>query len=258
MAAIQNKTEAELAKLWHDFQDNNDLSAREELIIHYAPLVRYVVNRLMVSLPATIDNDDLISYGVIGLIQSVEKFNLARGIKFETFAMVRVKGAILDQLRSQDWLPRSLRQKTKNIEKTIAKLENELGRAPTEVEIAQSLNIGIDELNQTLSDASFLVLSLDYLLAPDTGEKSLSIEDTIADDEEKTPILIYESKETREALIKAISNLPERERLLISLYYYEGLTMKEIGKIMQITEARVCQLHTQAVLRMKGYLINYG
>ena len=258
MANLTTKSESELAKLWQDFQDNDDALAREKLIIHYAYLVKYVVHRLMVTLPATIDNDDLMGYGIMGLIQSVEKFNLARGIKFETFSMPRIRGAIIDELRAQDWLPRSLRQKAKNIEKTISKLEGELGRAPNEDEIAASLNIGTNELQQILSETSFLVLSLDYLLSPEAGDKSISIADTIADDDRKTPYMIYESKDMRTGLQNAITNLPEREKLLITLYYYEGLTMKEIGKVMTITEARVCQLHTQAILRMKSRLVNYA
>lgn len=246
----------ELHQLWELYQQQQDVDAREKLIIHYAYLVKYAVSRLMINLPNNLDYDDLLSYGMIGLIQSLDKFDMARNIKFETFAMSRIRGAILDELRAQDWMPRSLRKKAKDIERAIKKVEDEHGQSATEQQIADTLQISVEELHHSLSETSFLVLSLDYILSQDS-QQGATLEDTIADDRDKTPAELLEVKSLQEALIKALEGLPERERLLITLYYYEGLTMKEIGRILGVTEARVCQLHSQAIHRMRSRLSDY-
>lgn len=234
---------------WQAYQQEGSASAREQLITHYLYLVKYAVGRMLVHLPAHLDPDDLIGYGLMGLIQSVEKFELARNVRFETFAMTRIRGAILDQLRAMDWMPRSLRQKAKEIEQAIARIEQETGRSAEEEAIASELGTDVDTLRQTLSETSFLVLSLDYLVNPQEGSETLgaTIPDPGARPDEKA-----EQEALREALKKAISTLPEREQKLIAFYYFEGLTMKEIGRVLQVTEARICQLHAQAIHRLRA------
>lgn len=247
----------ELDKAWADYLDSKAPKAREKLIVHYLYLVKYAVHRMMVNLPSNLDKHDLMSYGMIGLIQSLDKFDTSRNTKFETFAMTRVRGAILDELRAQDWMPRSLRKKAKDIEKAIKRIELKKGKAASEDEIAQEMNISIKELRKSLSDTSFLVLSLDYLISRDS-QQGATLEDTIPDDLDQTPSVLVQEQAKKEALIEALQWLPERERLLITLYYYEGLTMKEIGRILEVTEARVCQLHSQAVHRMRTKLHDFS
>lgn len=243
---------ATLRAWWQAFQQAGSAEAREKLITHYLYLVKYAVGRMLVHLPAHLDPDDLIGYGLMGLIQSVEKFELARNVRFETFAMTRIRGAILDQLRAMDWMPRSLRQKAKEIELAIARIEQETGRSADEDSIAAALGIDVETLRQTLSETSFLVLSLDYLLNPhEDGSEALG---TMIPDPGPRPDERAEQESLREALADAIRSLPEREQKLISFYYFEGLTMKEIGKVLQVTEARICQLHAQAIHRLRARL----
>lgn len=237
---------------WQAYQQTGSAEAREKLITHYLYLVKYAVGRMLVHLPGHLDPDDLIGYGLMGLIQSVEKFELARNVRFETFAMTRIRGAILDQLRAMDWMPRSLRQKAKEIEQAIARIEQQTGRSAEEDAIAEALGTNVETLRQTLSETSFLVLSLDYLLNPqEDGSESLGA--TIPDPGPR-PDERAEQEALREALAEAIRSLPEREQRLISFYYFEGLTMKEIGKVLQVTEARICQLHAQAIHRLRARL----
>lgn len=238
---------------WQAYQQQGKPEAREQLITHYLYLVKYAVGRMLVNLPAHLDPDDLIGYGLMGLIQSVEKFELARNVRFETFAMTRIRGAILDQLRAMDWMPRSLRQKAKEIEQAISRIEQATGRSADETAIAQELGTDIESLRQTLSETSFLVLSLDYLLNPhEEGSESLgaSIADPSSGPQEK-----LEQEAVRQALTASIKSLPEREQKLIAFYYFEGLTMKEIGKVLEVTEARVCQLHAQAIHRLRARML---
>ena len=241
---------ANLRAWWQAYQHEGSGEARTKLITHYLYLVKYAVGRMLVHLPAHLDPDDLIGYGMMGLIQSVEKFELARNVRFETFAMTRIRGAILDQLRAMDWMPRSLRQKAKEIEQAIARIEQETGRSADEDAIAATLGIEVDTLRQTLSETSFLVLSLDYLLNPH-AEGSESLGAAIPDPGPR-PEDHAETEALREALQAAIKSLPEREQKLIAFYYFEGLTMKEIGRVLQVTEARICQLHAQAIHRLRA------
>lgn len=237
---------------WWQSCQQGDAHARDQLITHYLYLVKYAVGRMLVHLPAHLDSDDLIGYGLMGLIQSVDKFEWARGIRFETFAMTRIRGAILDQLRALDWMPRSLRQKAKEIEQAIQAVEQRLGRSAEESEIAAELGVGVDLLREQLSETSFLVLSLDYLMHPDDEGG-----DTLAaslPDPRPRPDAQAEQQSVREALQMALQTLPEREQRLVAFYYFEGLTMKEIGQVLQVTEARVCQLHAQAIHRLRGRL----
>ncbi|HEY9841301.1 MAG: FliA/WhiG family RNA polymerase sigma factor [Candidatus Sericytochromatia bacterium] len=237
---------------WQAYQQEASAEAREKLITHYLYLVKYAVGRMLVNLPGHLDPDDLIGYGLMGLIQSVEKFELARNVRFETFAMTRIRGAILDQLRAMDWMPRSLRQKAKEIEQAIARIEQETGRSAEEGAIADELGMDVDTLRQNLSETSFLVLSLDYLLNPhEEGSESLGAN---IPDPGLRPDEHAEQESLRESLKNAIATLPEREQKLIAFYYFEGLTMKEIGRILQVTEARICQLHAQAIHRLRARL----
>lgn len=234
-----------LASHWKHYLEDQDKSAREALLAHYVYLVKYAVGRMMIRLPAHVDGDDLIGYGLLGLIQSLDKFDAQRNVKFETFAMTRIRGAILDSLRAQDWMPRSLRQKAKAIEKAMQRIEAEKGRPAEECEIAAHLGISLETLHEQLADTSFLVVSLDYVLRPDQESHR-----EIAGDD--SPSSRLEEEAVKQALQQSLGQLPERERKLVSFYYFEGLTMKEIGKILGVSEARVCQLHSQALHRLRS------
>ena len=244
------------ADLWHKFTTTGDKTCREQLIMQYAPLVRHVVGRLAVTLPATIDHDDLFGYGVIGLIHAIERFSPERGVKFETYAMTRVRGAIIDELRSQDWVPRSVRSRARELSSTISQLEGSLGRHPSEAEIASALGVSQDELASTMAAATSPFLSLDELVQVSDDGQSINWLDMMVDDR-PGPAAQLEEREFKEQLAAAIDGLPEREKLLLSLYYKEGLTLKEIGQVMGVSESRVCQLHTQAALRLRNAINRY-
>lgn len=236
--------------LWQQYTKKPDPAIREKLILEYMPLVKYVVGRLAVTLPPTVDADDLLGYGVMGLITAIERFNPERGYKFETFAVSRIRGAIIDELRSQDWLPRSVRQKAKEMEVTIRTLEHGLGRTATDQELADKLGVTVDQLPKNLGEIVAPVLSLDDLVGMGEDGGKVSWLDTLPDDR-MGPAAAYDADEMVDILGKAIDLLPERERLLVSLYYHEGLTLKEIGAVLGVTESRVCQLHAQAMGRLR-------
>jgi RNA polymerase sigma factor for flagellar operon FliA len=243
---------AELARLWTDFKESGSPAARERLILHYAPLVKYVASRVATGLPASVEQADLVSYGMFGLIDALEKFEPARGNKFETYAIPRIKGAIIDELRAMDWVPRSVRFKAREIEKAYADLESMNKRAPTEREIAERLGVSLPELHDVINQISFVsVLALDELLSvgSDRGEQ-VSLIDTLAD---RGVDLAHglEGQETRGLLAAAINSLSEREKIVVTLYYFEGLTLAEIGDILGVTESRVCQIHTKAVGQLR-------
>jgi RNA polymerase sigma factor for flagellar operon FliA len=241
-------------ELWRTFKATRDEGARERLILHYAPLVKYVAGRVSVGLPATIEQADLVSYGIFGLIDAIEKFDPDRGIKFETYAINRIRGAIIDELRAIDWIPRSVRFKAREVERALGALEGRLLRPPSDAELAEELGISLDDLQETLSQINLVsVVALDELLSSggDRGE-GVSLVDTLADTKAADPELTFESEETRHILAEAINRLPERERLVITLYYYEGLTLAQIGAVLGVTESRVCQMHTKAVLQLRN------
>ena len=245
-----------LKKLWRDFKDTADQQLRERLILHYSPLVKYVAGRVGVGLPPNIEQADLVSYGIFGLIDAIEKFDLERAIKFETYAISRIRGAIIDELRAIDWIPRSVRYKAREVEKAYACLDGMLHRTPTEAEVAQEMGISLDDLHQVFSRVSFVnVVALDELLSVG-GEKGdkLSLVDTLEDTKAEDPVAAFESEETKYLLAKAINQLPEREKIVVTLYYYEGLTLAEIGQVLGVTESRICQMHTKAVLQLRGRL----
>lgn len=241
--------------LWAEFVATRTPALRDELITAYAPLVRYVVGRLGIPPTSLLEAEDLVSYGMIGLINAIDRYDPARGIRFETFATSRIRGAVIDQLRVLNWLPRSAVARMRQIENALAKLEQGLGRPATDEEAAAEIGVSIDRYRQMLLEASVMVLSLDAPLAsitPDEGIVTLSdlLEDHITPD----PAEQTEQRELTTLLGKAIDQLPSRERLLLSLYYQEELTMKEISKLMNVSESRVCQLHMQAVLRLRAAL----
>ena len=247
---------AVLEELWSTYKSTGDEQARERLILHFSPLVKYVAGRVGVGLPPNIEQADLVAYGVFGLIDAIEKFEPERAIKFETYAIARIRGAIIDELRSIDWVPRSVRSKAREVEKAYAALESELHRTPTEAEVAAYLGIALSDLHQTFSKMSYVnVVALDDLLHPgaDKGER-LSLLDPLEDSRAEDPMGAVESEEVKYLLSRAIGQLAEREKVVVTLYYYEGLTLAEIGQVLGVTESRVCQLHTKAVIQMRSRL----
>ncbi|MFL6138009.1 MAG: RNA polymerase sigma factor WhiG [Frankiaceae bacterium] len=252
----RSEIDAAIAALWQEFKETGDQRLRERLILHYSPLVKYVAGRVGVGLPPNIEQADLVSYGIFGLIDAIEKFDLTRSIKFETYAISRIKGAIIDELRAIDWIPRSVRYKAREVEKAYAALEGRLHRTPTEAEVAAELGIGIEDLHQIFSQVSFVnVVALDELLnvGGERGDK-LSLVDTLEDTKAEDPVQAFETEEIKYLLARAINTLPEREKIVVTLYYYEGLTLAEIGQVLGVTESRICQMHTKAVLQLRAKL----
>ena len=248
-------SQATTGDVWAEFVATRKPELRDELITAYAPLVRYVVGRLGIPPTSLLEAEDLVSYGIIGLINAIDRYDPSRGIRFETFATSRIRGAVIDQLRALNWLPRSAVARMRQIESALAKLEQGLGRPATDEEAAAEIGVSIDRYRHMLFEAGVMVLSLDAPLAsltPDEGIVTLSelLEDQIT----PNPAEQAEQSELITLLGKAIDQLPPRERLLLSLYYQEELTMKEISKLMHVSESRVCQLHMQAVLRLRAVL----
>jgi RNA polymerase sigma factor FliA len=241
--------------LWLEFVRTKDKGLRDRLILTYAPLVKYVAGRLGSGLPAHVDEGDLVSYGLLGLIGAIERYDPTRDIKFETYAISRIKGAIIDELRALDWVPRSVRSRAREIERAIAELEAKTGLAPTDEQIAAKIGISVDELGESLTDIGrSSIAALDELWSVSGDGDQISLMDTIEDETGPRPETALDETETREALGDAISRLPEREKLVVTLYYYEELTLREIGEVLGVTESRVSQLHTKAILRLKARL----
>ncbi len=243
---------ADIDRLWSQYKDSGSRRARDQLIVHYSPLVKYVAGRVAVGLPQNVDQADLVSYGLFGLIDAIDKFEPERGFKFETYAISRIKGAILDELRSIDWVPRSVRAKARQIEKAYAKLEGELHRTPTEDELAGELDMTREQLQTSLSKISFVgVAALDEFVGSSDRDGGATLGDTVASDEEG-PGDLFEVQEMRALLGDSINRLPEREKVVLTLYYYEGLTLAQIGEVLGVTESRVCQIHTKAILQLRS------
>ena len=244
--------EPDIDRLWADYKQTGQQDLRDQLIVHYSPLVKYVAGRVASGLPQSVDQADLVSYGIFGLIDAIEKFDLERGFKFETYAIARIKGNILDELRSIDWVPRSVRAKARALEKAYSKLEGQLHRTPTDGELAKELDLTDDQLQTTLGQISFTgLVALDEMLSGGDRGDSMTLGDTLADSGDG-PVAAYEVEEMRQILADAINRLPEREKVVLTLYYYEGLTLAEIGSVLGVTESRVCQIHTKSVIQLRA------
>ncbi len=239
---------------WNAYYAHRDAGLKDELVLQYAPLVKYVVGRLAIGLPNILDFEDVLSYGTLGLIEAVDRFDPSKGVKFETYAIARIRGSIIDALRAVDRLPRSVRQKARQIEKATNELEAELGRPPTDAEIASRLDVSVERYQGWLIDASWATVSLDGLLdSRDYGQGGAQVElpDAAAHEEVTGGV---EREELGKALAEAIRNLPSREQLVVALYYQDEMTMKEISHVLEISESRVCQLHAKAVSRLRSAL----
>ncbi len=241
-----------VVELWERYKAEGRPSDRERLILQYSPLVKYVAGRVSVGLPPTIEHADLVSYGVFGLIDAIEKFDIGKGFKFETYAIARIKGAIIDELRSIDWIPRSVRSKAREVEKAMTALETRLRRTPTEAELAEHLGLGLDELRNNLKQVSLVsVVALDESFAGEDSERQALV-DTLQDTRAPDPEASYEDVEMRVLLAKALDRMSEREKTVLVLYYFEGMTLAQIGEVLGVTESRVCQMHTKAVLGLRA------
>ena len=246
----------ELRDLWRRYKDSTDERARERLVVAYSPLVKYVAGRMGSGLPAHVEESDLISYGLGGLISAIERFDLSREIKFETYAITRIRGAIIDELRTLDWVPRSVRARAREIERVNMKLEAKLQRAPTDEELASDLEMSLSDFHDALLQISnSTIVALDELWnVSDSGGDQVSLLDTLPDRDAPDPQALVDQGEVRDRIADAIAALPEREKLVVALYYYENLTLREIGEVLGVTESRVSQLHTKAVLRLRSKL----
>ncbi|HSQ41540.1 MAG TPA: FliA/WhiG family RNA polymerase sigma factor [Fibrobacteraceae bacterium] len=244
----------DLNQLWKEYKEQGNQQAKDKLLAEYAPLVRYTAQRMAVNLPKSVEVGDLIGTGVIGLIKAVESFDLSLGFKFETFATHKVRGAILDDLRALDWVPRSVRQKSRKLQQVYADLEQRLGRMPYDDEVAVELGLSMAEFEDLLSDvATTTIISLDESLSEMGGDaKTLTVLDTIEDPQGTNPLKEMGFQETKRILKEAIGDLPEKERLVVALYHYEELTLKEIGEVLGITESRVSQIHSKAMMKLRA------
>lgn len=246
--------ERDVAVLWKRYRETRDPEVRERLIVHYAPLVKYVAGRVAVGMPANVEHADLVSYGIFGLMDAIEKFDLDKGFKFETYAVTRIKGSIIDELRSIDWVPRSVRAKARKLETAMQRLENQLHRTPTDEELAAELDWTLDELQETLVRVSMTSMAaLDESL--DVAGDRISLVDTLQDLTVVLPEESYEDQETKHLLRETMTRLSEREQTVLGLYYFEGMTLSQIGDVLGVTESRICQIHTKAVLSLRTKLM---
>ncbi|GAB3906807.1 FliA/WhiG family RNA polymerase sigma factor [Kibdelosporangium lantanae] len=246
--------EAGIVALWREFGKEREHRLRDRLVLHYAPLVKYVAGRVGTGLPAHVDVGDLVQSGIFGLVDAIEKFEPERGLKFETYAMQRIRGAILDELRSQDWVPRSVRSRARELERAMERLGARLQRQPLDTELAAEMGIKVEELSELYAQLQLTsVVALDELVAAGRGTASLA--ETLPDEAAEDPVASLVDLDNRRQLARAIEQLTERDRVVVTLYYFENLTLAEIGKVLGVTESRVCQLHTRAVLRLRAKLV---
>ncbi|HEY0638873.1 MAG TPA: FliA/WhiG family RNA polymerase sigma factor [Pseudonocardiaceae bacterium] len=245
--------EAGIVALWQSFGSRREATQRDRLVLHYAPLVKYVAGRIGTGLPAHVDAGDLVQSGIFGLVDAIERFEPARGLKFETYAMQRIRGAILDDLRAQDWVPRSVRSRAREVERAMERLQAVLHRTASDLELAEELGITVGELRELYAQFQLTsVAALDELVAAGRGAASLA--ETLPDRHAQDPVAAMEDTENRRLLAESIAQLDERDRTVVTLYYFENLTLAEIGRVLGVTESRVCQLHTRAVLRLRTKL----
>ncbi len=251
---LKRLSDEELSALWDEYiADRSNRKVKDILVVQYIYLIKYVVGRLRVSLPDTIASEDISSFGIEGLIRAIEKFSKDKNARFETYALTKIRGTIIDRIREQDWIPRALRKKQKEIAAIIQIMQKELGRMPTEAEIASRANIPIEKVQEIMKMANAMsVVSLNS--TKDRQEQSVEIIDTIEDEKHGTPLEQLEEKDSKKDLIKGLARLPERERLLLTLYYHENMTFGEIGAVLKISESRCCQLHAQAIMKLRNIL----
>jgi len=250
---LKKLTEEELASLWEEYTaDRSNKKLKDKLIVQYIYLIKYVVGRMRVSLPSTIASDDIASFGIEGLIDAIEKYTTDKNARFETYALTRIRGNIIDKIREQDWIPRAVRKKQKEINALIQIMQKELGRMPTEEEVARRANITVDKMQEVMKISSATITSLN--ISKDKQEQGTEIIDTIEDERAVTPLEVLEQKDSKKDLIRGLSRLPERERMLLTLYYHENMTFGEIGDILKISESRCCQLHAQAIMKLRNIL----
>lgn len=241
--------------LWVEYKRAHEPKLREYFIKKYAPLVKYVAGKVAVGMPHNVEFDDLVSYGTFGLLDAIEKYDPSKEVKFKTYAMTRVRGGIFDELRNVDWIPRSIRQKAKQVEKIILELENRMGRTAEDEEIAHELDIDIDEFHDLMSKISGTsLISLNDVWHGNDENEEMVFVDTLESPEALNPDVIVEREEIKNLIVECIKKLPDREKKVIVLYYYEDLTLKEIGEVLEVTESRVSQLHTKAIMRLRGRL----
>ena len=246
-----------LDKLWQEYKETDSKIAKDKLLVEYAYLVKYITNRLILNLPSSVDRNDIISSGIMGLIKAVETFDLDRGFKFETYAGHKIRGAILDELRALDWVPRSVRQKSRELQRVYARLENQLGRVPYDDEICEEMKINMKEFEDLLTEVTpTTIISLEEAM-PDrrNDAKEIRIIETIENPGSDNPLKELGFNEMKKILKETIANLPEKEKLVIALYHYEELTLKEIGAVLDITESRVSQIHSKAVIKLRAKLM---
>lgn len=241
--------------LWEEYKRAREPKLREYFIKKYAPLVKYVAGKVAVGMPHNVEFDDLVSYGTFGLLDAIEKYDPSKEVKFKTYAMTRVRGGIFDELRNVDWIPRSIRQKAKQVEKIILELENRMGRTAEDEEIAHELDIDLDEFHDLMSKISGTsLISLNDVWHGNDDNEEMVFVDTLESPEALNPDTIVEREEIKNMIVECIKKLPDREKKVIVLYYYEDLTLKEIGEVLEVTESRVSQLHTKAIMRLRGRL----
>jgi RNA polymerase sigma factor FliA len=241
-------------ELWFEFKRSGSRALRNQLIIYYTPFVKYIASRVLAGLPRHFDEEDLVSYGVIGLIDAIQRFEPDRNLRFETYAIPRIRGAIIDELRSIDWVPRSVRTKARAVEQAFAHLEAKLHRSPTEAEVAAELEMSVPDFHKALRKISSVgTMALDEVLRGGDRSERSTLGETLSD-RSGGPVDTFEDKESKEALVRAVEGMPDRERTVLTMYYYDGLTLTEIGDVLGVTESRVCQIHTKALRQLRWQL----
>ncbi len=250
----EGKSEEEL---WKIYRKSHDTSVRDFFVKQYAPLVKYVAGKVAIGMPHNVEFDDLVGFGVFGLFDAIEKYDPTKHVKFKTYAVTRIRGSIFDELRSIDWVPRSVRQKSREVEDTIRSLESRLGRAASDEEIAKAMSMNVQEFQSLiLKISSTSILSLNDVWYSGEDDDQISIVESVESPTSLNPDTIVEREEIKRVIVEAISELPEKEKKVLILYYYEDLTLKEIGHVLGVTESRISQLHTKAIMRLRSKLTN--
>ena len=249
--------EKEEDELWNEFKKTKSTVLRDKFIRQYMPLVKYVAGKVATGMPSSVEFDDLVGFGQFGLLDAINKYDTSKNVKFKTYAVTRIRGAIFDELRQIDWVPRSVRQKSREIEDAIVSLESRLGRPASDSEIAKSLNLSEEEYHKTVMKVSGTsVLSLNDVWFAGDDNDNMSIGNNIESPASLNPDVIAEREEIKKVIAEAISELPEKEKMVIVLYYHEDLTFREIGEVLEVSESRISQLHTRANLRLRAKLTN--